>query len=90
MTRSYHATRKKADAALNQGDVDPTWQASEKAAVKKRQAGIRSRSGLPRRKVRPNRSIVASEKKRTRNTVLSADSSIQGLLNGMLAKNGEA
>jgi hypothetical protein len=91
MARSYHVTRKKADAAMNRGDMGPTWQASEKAAVKKREVDVRTLSKLARRKVGPtNRAIVAREKDLTRRSLLKGAARVNARLDGFLRKNDEA
>lgn len=71
MSRSYHVTRKAAEQAMDEGDLEPTWEASEKADVKiavtqRRDAGrtIKSLTGRELRKM-PNRAFVAKEKSRT-------------------------
>jgi hypothetical protein len=60
MSRSYHVTERQARLAFRQGDVEPTYQASEKAWVKKQQTRAR-KTGVGT----TNRAIVAGEKART-------------------------
>jgi len=61
MSRSYHVTEKRARDAYNQGDIEPTYQASEKSWVKRRQREIRQQKELI-----TNRSIVSVEAARTK------------------------
>jgi hypothetical protein len=61
MSRSYHVTERQARLAFRQGDVEPTYQASEKAWVKKQQTRAR-KTGVG---ATTNRAIVAGEKART-------------------------
>ena len=90
MSRSYHITRKQADKAMNAGDLDTTWEASEKAWVKK--AAERKRvlgKALKSRPTVPNRAIVAEEKRRTsRFKVKGAD--LYGRLESMIKKAEKA
>jgi hypothetical protein len=88
MSRSYHITRKQADKAMDAGDLDPTWQASEKKWVKKKEEETRALSkALPRRAKTPNRAVVSKEKERTARA--KPGSKIQGILDGFLSKSEE-
>ena|GEM_PF-3137621 len=64
MSRSYHVTEKKALAAFLQGDEEPTYTASEKSWIKRKQKEARSRQSVGNKSL-SNRAIVAEEKKRT-------------------------
>jgi hypothetical protein len=60
MSRSYHVTNKKAFAAFSEGDVEPSYQASEKLWVKQEQIKARKQEIDV-----TNRSIVSAEIART-------------------------
>ena len=84
MSRSYHVTRKQADKAMAAGDMDPTWQASEKAWVKKAEGRKRVLGrALPSRSKTPNHAIVSAEKKRT--TKVRTGGDLSETLDGILA-----
>ena len=61
MGRSYHITEKKAFAAFREGDVEPSYQSSEKRWVKQEQIKARKQNNDV-----TNRSIVSAEITRTR------------------------
>jgi hypothetical protein len=65
MSRSYHVTEKKALAAFLQGDEEPSYMASEKSWIKRKQKEARSPQSLGNKSL-SNRAIVAEEKKRTK------------------------
>lgn len=61
MSRSYHVTKKAAQAAFQQGDAEPVYQASEKAWVKTAQTKARTAKVTV-----TSRAIVSAEIARTR------------------------
>jgi hypothetical protein len=61
MSRSYHVTSKQAFAAFCQGDVEPTYQGSEKRWVKQEQIKARTQ-----KRDLTNRSIASAEIARTK------------------------
>jgi hypothetical protein len=61
MSRSYHVTEKKAFAAFCEGDVEPSYQGSEKRWVKQEQVKARKHQSSV-----TNRSIVSAEITRTK------------------------
>jgi hypothetical protein len=74
MSRSYHVTKKAAVAAFLNGDIEPTYQLSEKKWVKNKQKLARSRaSRLPDKRVPVARAIVGKEKRRTAKARLSRE-----------------
>ncbi len=90
MSRSYHITRKQADRAMDAGDLDPTWQASEKAWVKN--AAEKERALGKTLKVRsklPNRVIVAEEKGRTSRSKAKSGG-LYDRLDSMIQRTGRA
>jgi len=88
MSRSYHITRKQADQAMDKGDLDPTWLASEKKWVKKKEGEKRVfAKALPLRPKVPNRAVVSKEKVRTAR--VKPGSKTQAMLDGFLSKAKE-
>lgn len=66
MSRSYHVTEKAANVAFANGDTTPTYEASEKAWVKKKQKEARAiKKVFPKAPVATARAVVGREKKRT-------------------------
>ena len=64
MSRSYHVTKKESAIAFSEGDHEPLFATSEKAWIKEQQRKTRAVTQVSG-KARPNRAIVAAEKKRT-------------------------
>jgi hypothetical protein len=94
MSRSYHITRKAADKAMDEGDLEPTWQASEKRDVKEaitrgRQVA-RSVAALTGRTLTsaPNRAYVSKEKGRTA-AAQERSRDLDEKLQGTLKENGK-
>lgn len=86
MSRSYHITRKQADRAMDQGDLEPTWLASEKRWVKEKESEKRALAKkLPQWRAAPNRAVVAKEKARTARAKVG--STTQALVDGFLARS---
>jgi hypothetical protein len=74
MSRSYHVTKKAAVAAFLNGDIEPTYQLSEKEWVKKKQKLARSvASSLSDKRVPVARAIASKEKQCTARARLSRE-----------------
>lgn len=91
MSRSYHITRKAADRAMDEGEMLPTWQASEKAWVKDRVERSREATKMTKGEIQtPNRVVVAAEKKRTRNAIAASRGALDESLQSILARDEPA